>query len=153
MTDWVQKMKDTVQPHVPEPVLSVGMLQPAGTWGASGLGMLSPLAGMIKQKKANKNAGGLARGAIFKQVKMALIALTGDKVYAFSAKPGGRSWKIKDHLATWERKDLNIATEAGKLATKVTIDVTSTGDHYELEATTFADRGFTDAFLTELAKV
>jgi hypothetical protein len=153
MTDWVQKMKDTVQPHVPEPVLAVGMLQPAGTWGASGLGMLSPLAGMIKQKKANKASGGLARGANFKQVKMAVIALTDDKVYAFSGKPGGRGWKIKEQLAEWNRKDLKIGTEPGKMATKVIIDVSSTGDHYELEATTFADRGFTDAFLTELAKV
>ncbi|MGQ0803326.1 MAG: hypothetical protein ACT4PI_05625 [Actinomycetota bacterium] len=153
MTDWVQKMKNTVQPHVPEPVLAVGMLQPAGTWGATGLGQLSGLAGMIEQRKANKSAGGLASGPIFKQTKMAVIALTADKVYAFSGKPGGRGWKIKDHLATWEQKDLKIATEAGKMATKVTIDVTSTGDHYELEATTFGDRGFTDAFLTELAKV
>ncbi len=117
------------------------------------LAQLSPLAAMIKNKRNNAKAGGLAKDRTFAGTKMAGIVLTADKVYAFSGKPGGRGWKIKDHLATWERKDLKIATEAGKLATKVTIDVTSTGDHYELEATTFADRGFTDAFLTELAKV
>jgi hypothetical protein len=32
----------------------------------------------------------------------------------------------------------------------VLLDVTSTGDHFELEATTAADNGFTAAFLAEL---
>jgi len=152
-TDWVRKMKDMVQPRVPEPVLAVGMLQPAGTWGATGLGQLSGLAGMIKQKKANKAAGGLAKGPIFSQTKLAVIALTDDKVYAFSGKPGMGGWKIKDQLGTWDKKDLTVTMQPGKVSTKVIIDVQSTGDHYELEATTAFDRGFSDQFLAELEKV
>ena len=152
-TDSVRKMKDMVQPHVSEPLVAVGLLQPAGTWGASGLRMLSPLAGMLKQRSANESAGGLSRGPVFKNTRMGVVALTADKVYAFSGKPKGRGWKIGDQLAEWSRKDLKIVTEQGKLSTKVTIDVTSTGDHYELEATTAMDRGFSDVFLAELRRV
>jgi len=157
MADWVQKMKDTMQPHVPEPVVAVGILQPAGTWGASALGMVSPLAGMLKQRKANKASGDLAQGALnvnpFQNVKMAMIALTADKLYAFSGKPRGMNWKIGDELGSWPRNDLKIATEEGKASTKITMDVISTGDHFELEATTAMQRSnFHDVFLAELTK-
>jgi hypothetical protein len=150
MADWVQKMNDLVQPHVPEPVVAVGILQPAGTWGASGLRMLSPLAGMIKQRSANQAGGGL--GKIGFRTKMAVIALTDEKLYAFNGKPKSRSWKIEDQIGAWDRRVLRITTEKGRLSTKVVVDVTSTGDHFELEATTVMGRGFTDAFLTELTK-
>ena len=29
----IRSYHDLVQPHVPEPLLAVGVLQPAGTWG------------------------------------------------------------------------------------------------------------------------
>jgi hypothetical protein len=151
MTDWVAKMKDTVQPRVPETVTAVGLLQPAGEWGAFGLGKLNPLAGMLKMKSANQAAGGLASGPIFKSGKTAVFALTADDVYVFSGKPKGFGWKLGDELAHWSRTDLRIATQPGKVATKVTIDV-ATGEHYELEATTAMDRGFNDVFLAELAR-
>jgi len=157
MADWVQKMKDTMQPHVPEPVVAVGILQPAGTWGASGMGMLSPLAGKLMQRKANKASGDLAEGALstnlFQNVKMAMFALTAERLYAFSGKPKGMNWKIGDELGSWNRDDLTIATEPGKLSTKVTMDVISTGAHFELEATTAMQRSaFTDTFIAELTK-
>lgn len=153
MTDWVAKMKETVQPRVPEAVVAVGLLQPAGTWGAFGSRKLSPLVGMIKQRSANEAAGGLAAsGPVFKGTKMAVFALTADDLYVFTGKPKGLGWKIGDQLAHWSRPDLKVATQPGKLATKVTIDV-ATGDHYELEATTAMQRGgFTDAFLAELTR-
>jgi hypothetical protein len=53
-------------------------------------------------------------------------------------------------LATWERADLKITTNPGKLATKVVLDVISTGDHYELEATTVGDYGLSTTFLDTL---
>jgi hypothetical protein len=151
MTDWVAKMQATVQPRVPETVVAVGLLQPAGTWGAFGLTKLNPLAGMLKQKSANEAAGGLARGAIFKDTKMAVFALTADDVYVFSGKPKGFGWKIGDQLAQWSRADLQVGTQPGKVATKVTIDVAG-GEHYELEATTAMDGGFSDVFLAEFAR-
>lgn len=45
---------------------------------------------------------------------------------------------------------VKVTTEPGRLATKVTLDIASTGDHFELEATTVGSAGFHDAFLAEL---
>jgi len=150
--DWIQQMKDTVQPHVPEPVIAVGMLQPAGTWGAFGIGRMSPLAGRIMDAKNNQKAGGLAKQGIVK-FRQALIAVTADKAYAFNSKVKGRGYKVTDQVGVWDRKDLVVTTEPGKMTTKVTIDVKSTGDHYELEATTISTaRDIAVAFLDEFAK-
>jgi hypothetical protein len=151
-TDWVQKIKDDVQPRVPEPIVAVGMLQPAGTWGSFGAGQLSGIAGSLMRRAANKRAGGLAKSGAF-STKTALLAVTEGRLYAFNAKPSGRSWKIVDEAGDWDRSDLTVVTTPGSLSTKVVFDVQSTGDHYELEATTMmgGDK-FNRPFLEEIAK-
>jgi len=151
-TDWIQKITDDVQPRVPEPIVAVGMLQPAGTWGSFGAGQLSGLAGTLMRRAANKRAGGLAKSGAF-STKTALLAVTADRLYAFNAKPSGRSWKIVDEAGDWDRSDLTVTTTPGTMSTKVVFDVQSTGDHFELEATTTmgADK-FNRPFLDEVAK-
>jgi hypothetical protein len=152
MTDWVAQMKDTFQPRVAEPVQAVGLLQPAGTWGSMGLERISPLAGMIKNRINNKKAGGLAKDRMFAGTKMAGIVMTADKVYAFSVKPKGRTWRVQDQLAQWARNDVKFTVTPKKITNLVEIDVASTGDHYELEATTIGTKGFHDSFFAEIAK-
>jgi hypothetical protein len=149
-TDWVEKVKTTAQDHVPEPVVAAGILQPAGTWGAFGLDQVSGVASMFKRRKVNKNAGGLAKTS-WKGTKTVLLAVTGEKLYAFAVKLKGRSWKIEDQLGVWNRSDLDVETTPGKLATKVAFDVGPTGEHYELEATTAGSAGFNDPFLAAIA--
>jgi hypothetical protein len=151
-TDWVQKIKDDIQPRVPEPIVALGMLQPAGTWGSFGAGQLSGLAGTLMRKAANKRAGGLAKQGAF-STKTALLAVTEGRLYAFNAKPSGRSWKIVDEAGDWDRSDLTVTTTPGSLSTKVVVDVQSTGAHFELEATTaMGGDKFNRPFLDELAK-
>jgi hypothetical protein len=150
VADWVQQMKDAAQPHVPEPVVAVGILQPAGSWGAMGFGQVSGLAGMIARKAANDRSGGLGKNGAF-STKAAMLALTADRVYAFNVKPRGRTFKVVSEVGDWARDDLKVETAKGKLSTKVVLDVVSTGDHFELEATTIMQMGgFTDVFLAEL---
>jgi hypothetical protein len=149
-TDWVEKVNTTAQEHVPEPVVAAGILQPAGTWGAFGVEQLSPAAAMFKRRKVNKDAGGLAKSS-WKGTKTALLAVTADKLYAFSVKQKGRNWKVQEPLGEWDRSDLEIETAPGKLATKVVFDVRSSGDHYELEATTAGGSGINQPFLAALA--
>ncbi len=151
--DWGEKVtKEVVQPRVPEPVIAVGMLQPAGTWGSFGANQLSGLAGTLMRRAANKRAGGLGKSGAF-STKTALVAVTGERLYAFNAKPSGRSWKIIDEVGDWDRSDVTVTTKPGTLSTKVVFDVQSTGDHFELEATTAmgGDR-INKPFLDELAK-
>jgi hypothetical protein len=150
MGDMVQQMKDAAQEHVSEPVVAVGVLQPAGTWGAFGMGQMSGLAGMIGRKAANDRSGGLGKNGAF-STKAALLALTADRIYAFNVKPKGRTFKVVDEVGHWDRSDVAVQTEKGKLSTKVVLDIASTGAHYELEATTMMGMGnFTEVFLAEL---
>ena len=148
-TDWVEKVNTTAQEHVSEPVVAAGILQPAGTWGTFGLDQVSGVASMFKRRKVNKDAGGLARTS-WKGTKTVLLAVTGEKLYAFAVKQKGRSWKVEDQLGVWNRSDLDVETKPGKLATKVLFDVEPTGEHYELEATTVG-AGFNDPFLAAIA--
>lgn len=149
-TDWIAKVNETAQEQVPEPVVAAGILQPAGTWGTFGLDKVSGVAAMFKRHSANKNAGGLAKTS-WKGTKTVLLAVTGDKLYAFACKQKGRSWKIENRLGEWNRSDLKVETTPGKLATKVIVDVEPTGEHYELEATTVGSAGFNDPFLAAIA--
>ena len=149
-TDWVAKVKETAQEQVPEPVQAAGILQPAGTWGSFGLDQVSGVAAMFKRRKANKDAGGLAKTS-WKGTKTVLLAVAGDKLYAFAVKQKGRNWKIEDRLGVWSRSDLKVETTPGKLSTKVIFDVVPTGEHYELEATTVGSARFDDPFLAAIA--
>lgn len=150
MTDWVAKVNELAQEHVPEPVVASGILQPAGTWGTFGLDKVSGVAAMFKRRSVNKSAGGLAKTS-WKGTKTVLLAVTADKLYAYACKQKGRSWKIEDKLGVWDRSDLKVETTRGKLATKVVFDVEPTGEHYELEATTVGSAGFNDPFLAAIA--
>ena len=146
-----RQLTDLAQPHVPEPVTAVGMLLPAGAWGGFVAGKANPLVGSILRHRHNKAAGGLARTGMMKRPQMALVAVTEARVYALAATFKSSGWAVGDAIGTWDRSDLRVETSPGRLATKVVLDVVSTGEHYELEATTVADDvGFTDAFLQAL---
>jgi hypothetical protein len=146
----VRYYHDLVQPHVPEPILAVGSLQPAGTWGNFALSKLSPGAGMAGRARNNKRAGGLAKTGGMRTPKLACLAVTQDRVYALSMRFKRGKLQVEEPLATWERADLKITTTPGQLATKVVLDVVSTGAHYELEATTVGDYGLSTTFLNTL---
>ena len=135
------KMKPTVQSHVPEPVIAVGVLQPAGTWGAMGGDQISGIVGSLMRKNANKRSPGLAKNSAFR-TKVALVAVTEGRVYAFNAKGWGPTCKIVDEVGDWDRSDLNgHATRAGTMSTQFVFDVVSTGDHYELETNALMGMG------------
>jgi hypothetical protein len=146
----VRYYHDLVQPHVPEPVLAVGALQPAGTWGNFALSKISPGAGTAGRARNNKKAGGLAKTGGMRTPKLAGLAVTQDRVYALSLGTKRGRVQVEELLAVWERADLKITTNPGKLATRVVLDVVSTGDHYELEATTVGDYGLSTMFLDTL---
>jgi hypothetical protein len=139
-----------VQPSVPEPVIAVGVLSPAGTWGNMLGSKLSPGAGSAGRARNNKRAGGLARTGGFKTPTMATIALTADRAYVFHTGFKHGQQILEEHVVTWERNDLRVTVQPGKLATTIVFDVVSTGDHYELEGNNVRDDGFTQAFIDAL---
>jgi len=150
MTGISDKMKATVQPHVPEPVVAVGVLQPAGTWGGMGGDQISGLLGSLMRRNANKRSAGLGKNSAFR-TKIALIAVTDDRVYAFNAKGWGPQCKVVDKVGDWDRRDLEITTTPGTISTQFVVDVVSTGDHYELETNALMGMGgFTKEFVDAL---
>jgi hypothetical protein len=72
-------------------------------------------------------------------------------MYAFAVRQRRSRWKVQDQLAVWDRSDLRFETTPGRIAAKVVFDVASSGDHYELEATTAGGSGINDAFLAAIA--
>jgi hypothetical protein len=144
------KMKATVQPHVSEPVVAVGVLQPAGTWGGMGGDQLSGIVGSLMRKNANKRSAGLGKNSAFR-TKIALIAVTDARIYAFNAKGWGPQCKITEKVGEWDRDDVKVTTTAGKMSTQFVFDVVSTGDHYELETNAIMGvGGFTKEFVDAL---
>ncbi len=64
-----------------------------------GLSKISPVAGMAKNRQANRRAGSLGHDGVFK-VRQALLAVTASKIYGFNSKPKGRKgWQIVDQVA------------------------------------------------------
>lgn len=59
--EWIEEYKGWVQPRVPDPVMSVDFLHPAGAVGNIGVGRLSPALGFFRARKSNQGAGGLAK--------------------------------------------------------------------------------------------
>ena len=148
--EWVDAARADAQAQVAEPIVAVGFLQPGGTWGAFGVSKLNPMAGSLGQADANQAAGGLAKAGGFKP-KVAMLAVTADTIHVFSAAPARkRSIKVGEHLVSWSRDDVTVTLVPGRLATKVTLEVASTGQRYELEATMIGG-GFNDGLLAELA--
>ena len=146
-------MRDFAQPHVPETVVAASVLHPPGVMSEMGIRKISPLAGKIMRMKGNKKAGGLANSgfsAKSKGSREALVVVTAERVYAFNTKLVGRERQVVDSVGSWNRNDLTVTKTPGKLSTRVTFDVSSTGEHYELEATTVADRGVSTALLDAL---
>jgi hypothetical protein len=147
---FAEQTKENVQPHVDEPIVAVGVLQPAGTFGSVGVGQISRIAGVLTRLSANKKSGGLSKVGEFKG-NFALVAVTEHKLHAFNAKSVGRQFNVQDPVGAWDRSDLNVVTTKGTLSTKVVIDVVSTGEHYELEASMMPPlKGHNDAFLPAL---
>ncbi len=112
---------------------------------------LSPASGMLRQRAANKKAGQLnTKGAMFKNNRQTMFALTADKLYVLETKIDRSGIRILGQLAEWNRSDLRVETIPGRLATKVVLDHAD-GGHYELEATTAASQGYHDALLSALS--
>ena len=148
--DLGEKMKAEMQARIGEPLIAVGVLQPAGTWGAMGGDQLSGIVGSLMRKNANKRSSGLAKNSAFR-TKVALIGVTEERVYAFNAKGWALQCKIVDEVGDWDRSDLKITTTPGKMSTQFVIDVISTGDHYELETNALMGiGGFTASFVAAL---
>ncbi len=150
--EWIEEYKGWVQPRVPDPVVSVGFLHPAGAVGNIGVGRLSPGLGFFRARRSNQAAGGLAKVTLG-GTQSACLVLTADHLYAFAYAPGtrGKHGTVGEQLGAWPRSGVSVTAKPGRLTTRVELDIATTGEHYELECmTTAGNAGTSQLFLQEL---
>ena len=148
--DLGEKMKAEMQARIDEPLIAVGVLQPAGTWVAMGGDQLSGIVGSLMRKNANKRSSGLQTSAF--HTKMAVVGgATEGRVYAFNARAGPYSARSSPGRRLRTQRPEEVTATPGKMSTQFVIDVTSTGDRFELETNALMGvGGFTAAFVAAL---
>lgn len=131
LREWMAPTIDAVQPWCDEPVVAAGTFQVAGGW-ASGVaqGTLATLLGTIFRrtpKHVLERGGGLPDTVI--------LAVGERKVFVFTYRVRRMNLFVEAPVRVWRRDDLVVKTDVRMVASKLTIDVVSTGDHHELEST------------------
>lgn len=134
--EWMAPMIASVQPWCDEPIVAAHTFQVAGGW-ASGVsnGVIGALAGWVFQrtpKHVRERAGGLPETVI--------LALGRTKVFVFAYRVRRMKLRVEAPVRVWRRDDLMVETDVRMVASKLTIDVLSTGDHHELESTSMTGR-------------
>jgi hypothetical protein len=118
-----QKLIDEVAPHCNgEQVLAVGPFRHGGAAAKEiiGRGHVGALAYSGVSLAMKKRAGGLP-GRV-------LLAVTPTKLYAFSWKMRGRSYKVKKEAAVWDRDQITCTTSRKGTMTTLTIESPSEGE-------------------------
>jgi hypothetical protein len=118
------KYIESLQPHVPEPVIGVGVFNRPGAIGRMGVAKVSPLASLLMGKSAKKKSGGLSTNVA--------VAITATKAHVFDMKPKGTDMKVGDELAVWDRRGLKVRTEEKMTAARLFVDLPD-GSTTELE--------------------
>ncbi len=134
--EWMAPTIEAVQPWCDEPLIAAGTFQVAGgrASGAS-QGILGTLVGTVLRrtpKHVRERAGGLPDTVI--------LAVGPTKVFVFAYRTRWSELFVEAPVRVWRRNDVVARSDVRTVASKVTIDVASTGDHHELESTSMTGR-------------
>lgn len=136
LREWMAPTIDAVEPWCDEPLVAAGTFQVAGGWASGvGQGALATLVGTIFRrtpKHVLERGGGLPDTVI--------LAVGERKVFVFTYRVRRMHLLVEAPVRVWKRDDLVVKTDARMVASKLTIDVVSTGDHHELESTSMTGR-------------
>lgn len=134
--EWMAPTIEAVQPWCDEPLIAAGTFQVAGGW-ASGVsqGLLATFVGSVFRrtpKHVSERGGGLPDTVI--------LAVGRTKVFVFAYRVKRMQLRVEAPVRVWRRDDVVARSDVRMVASKLTIDVTSTGDHHELESTSMTGR-------------
>jgi hypothetical protein len=124
---YMKQMIELHQGHVDEPILAASVFTTAGAMASMGVGMLSPLAGILMRKSGKKKAGGLPFNVS--------VVVTPTKVHIFEVKPSRGKMVPKSLEDTWDRRQIQVRTEDKAMATRVIVDFPGEGRQVQLDAT------------------
>jgi hypothetical protein len=126
VVEWRQKMREMVAPHVNGEELEAAAAFRQGGATASMAASKAQLGGVIYagiKMLRKKQAGGLP--------ERVMLGLTPDKLYAFKFTIRGKTYKLGEEVAVWDRAGLEVSTEAGTM-TSVTISSPAEGEEATL---------------------
>ena len=130
--EWMAPTIEAVQPWCDEPLIAAGTFQVAGGWAS---GISDGLLGTVLRrtpKHVRERSGGLPDTVI--------VAVGRTKVFVFPYKTKRLQLDVGPPVRVWRRDDVVARTDVRMVASKLTVDVTSTGDHHELESTSMTGR-------------
>lgn len=133
LSEWMEPTIAAVRPYCDEPVIAAGTFQVAGGWASSiSSGLL--FGGLFRRppKHVRKRSGGLPDTVI--------LAVGETKIFVFPYRTKRLELEVGPPVRVWFRDDVVAHTDERMVASKLTIDVTSTGDHHELESTSMTGR-------------
>ncbi|MDQ3952143.1 MAG: YqcC family protein [Actinomycetota bacterium] len=134
--EWMAPTIEAVQPYCDEPLIAAGTFQVAGGWAsaASG-GVIGALLGTVLRrtpKHVRERGGGLPDTIV--------LAVGRTKVYVFPYRTRRMRLDTGPPARVWRRNDVAARSDVRMVASKLTIDVASKGDHHELESTSMTGR-------------
>ena len=131
--DWMAPTIAAVQPFCDETIFAAATFQGAGSWAAgisNGL-LFSGLLGRASKDVRNR-AGGLPDTVI--------LAIGSTKVFVFAYRVRRMKLEVHPPVRVWNRNDIVAHSDVRRVASKVTIEVGSTGDRHEFESTSMTGR-------------
>jgi hypothetical protein len=143
VVEWREKFRQLAREHVDEDVLAAAPFRHGGAatrYAISKL-QLGGIAYAGSKLMSKKNAGGLP--------DQLMLVVTPTRLYAFTYKFRGRSYKIKDEAAVWERSALRLSTDNSGGMTALTIEAPAEGEKATLVGGGVKD----DPFSQELIEV
>jgi hypothetical protein len=124
---YMKQMIELHQSQVDEPILAATLFTTAGAMTSMGVGILSPLAGVLMRRSGKKKAGGLPFNVS--------VVVTPTNVHVFEVKPSRGRMVPKALRDTWVRRDIQVRTEDKPMATRVIVDFPQEGRQVQLDAT------------------
>ncbi len=133
MAYWMSAYTQAAQPFCDEPLIAAHTFQAAGGF-AAGIrsGLLMGWLTRRDRRELKDRSGGLP--------DTMLLAVGPTKVYVFEYRTRGLSLALGPPVRVWHRLDLEVTTRVRRVASELTIDVVSTGEHHELESTSMTGR-------------
>lgn len=133
MAHWMWAYTQAAQPFCNEPVLAAQTFQAAGGFSAGiRSGFLLGWLTRRDRRELKERSGGLP--------ETVLLAVGPTKVFVFAYATRGLSLALAPPVRIWDRDDLEVTTQKRWVASKLTIDVFSSGEHHELESTSMTGR-------------
>lgn len=138
---WRARLIAICQSEVEESIISIGILQPAGSTVSGALVLVPPLASFLRRRAGKQSAPGFPR--------FGLCAATDRRLLVFEARPSRRTWKVKQLALEFPRDTLEVTIDKTGVTRLVTlIDVH--GIRFTVESPKLVDRGFNDQLLVVL---